>query len=233
MRYPAGRAGAPFPLIVFAHGYQSSPGVYSSLLDSWSSAGYVVAAPSFPRATAGGPLDEGDLVRQPGDLSFVITKVLALAVPGGPLAGIVDPSRVGVAGHSDGASTTDGVGYNSCCRDKRVIADAVMEGDEHTFPGGALSVAGSPPLLVIQADHDGFNPAPLGLQVYHDGRTPKYLLWLVNAQHLEPFTTDLAHLAVVEAATTGFFDRYLKGRAGGVTAIRRAASPGLATLTSG
>jgi len=233
VRYPASRVGAPFPLIAFAHGYSSSPGVYAALLDYWSSAGYVVAAPSFPRGTAGGLLNENDLVNQPGDLSFVITKVLALAGPGGPLAGLVDTARVGVAGHSDGASTTEGIGYNSCCKDKRVLADAVMEGDEHAFPGGALSVAGSPPLLVIQADHDVFNPASFGLQLFHDTASPKYLLWLVNAQHLEPFTTDLAHRAVVEAVTTGFFDRYLKGRADGVTAMRRGVSPGLATLTAG
>jgi hypothetical protein len=235
VRYPeaGSRAGAPFPLIVFAHGYQSSPSVYSALLDAWAGAGYVVAAPSFPRATAGGPLDEDDLASQPGDLSFVITKVLALAGPGGPLAGVVDPTRVGVAGHSDGASTTDGIGYNSCCRDRRVQADAVMEGDEHTFAGGALSVAGSPPLLVIQADHDAFNPAPLGLQVYHDARSPKYLLWLVNAQHLEPYTSDLSHLGVVEAVTTSFFDRYLKGRVDGLAGMQRGAVPGLATLASG
>ncbi len=238
VRYPAtasgpSHMGAPFPLVVFAHGYASSPGVYSALLDSWASAGYVVAAPSFPRATAGAPLDEGDLVNQPGDVSFVITKVLALAAPGGPLAGLVDTSHVGVAGHSDGASTTEGIGYNSCCRDKRVLADAVMEGDEHTFPGGTLSVSGSPPMLVIQADHDAFNPPSFGLQLYRDGRSPKYLLWLINAQHLEPFTSDVAHLGVVEAATTGFFDRYLKGRTDGVAAMQRAATPGLATLTSG
>ncbi|HLY83662.1 MAG TPA: hypothetical protein VKQ71_11785, partial [Acidimicrobiales bacterium] len=42
-------AGGPFPLIVFAHGYDSSPAVYAALLHAWASAGYVVAAPEFPR----------------------------------------------------------------------------------------------------------------------------------------------------------------------------------------
>ncbi|MDQ1427544.1 MAG: hypothetical protein QOK39_1020 [Acidimicrobiaceae bacterium] len=224
----------PFPLVVFASGYDSSPAVYATLLHSWASAGYVVAAPSFPRATSGGPLNEDDVNNQPLDLSFVITNVVALAAPGGPLAGLVDTAHVGVAGHSDGASTTAGIGYNSCCRDGRVSADAVMEGDLHNFPGGHWFPAGAgKPLLVIQGDHDALNPPVLGEAVYAGARSPKYLLGLVNGQHLEPYTTDVAHLAVVEAVTTAFFDRYLKGRADGVAAMHKGTTPGLATLTAG
>jgi hypothetical protein len=224
------RLGRPFPLIVFAHGYDTTPGAYAELLHAWASAGYVVAAPSFPRATAGGPLDEGDLDNQPGDVSFVITQVLEAA----PLAGLVDAAHIGAAGHSDGASTTAGIGYDSCCRDSRLAADAVMEGDEHSYPGGSwFPAGGAPALLVIQADHDTFNPPALGRAVYDGGRSPKYLLWLLNAQHLQPYTSDAAHLGVVEAVTTAFFDRYLKGRVDSVAAMRSAATPGLATLTSG
>jgi hypothetical protein len=46
-------------------------------------------------------------------------------------------------------------------------------------------------------------------------------------------TTDLRHLAVVEASTVAFFDRYLKGRTDGLARLQRAAVPALATLTSG
>ena len=59
------------------------------------------------------------------------------------------------------------------------------------------------------------------------------LLSLINATHLEPVTTDQAHLAVVEAATIAFFDRYLKGRLDGAVRIRQAAVPGLASLVAG
>jgi hypothetical protein len=226
--------GPPFPLIVFAAGYDSSPSVYAALMHAWASAGYVVAAPAFPRATAGGPLDETDVNNQPRDLSFVITTVVALAGAGGPLAGLIDTTHVGVAGHSDGASTTAGIGYNSCCHDGRVLADAVMEGDLHAYPGGSYFPPGAEPaLLLIQGDHDALNPPPLGQAVYNGARSPKYLLWLINAQHLEPYTSDAAHLAVVVAVTTAFFDRYLKGRAAAVTLMRQGATPGLATLAAG
>jgi hypothetical protein len=225
----ASRVGRPFPLIVFGHGYNTSPAVYGALLHAWASAGYVVAAPAFPRATAGGPLDENDVNQEPGDLSFVIGRLLAP----GPMTGVIDPAHVGAAGHSDGAVAAIGAGYNTCCRDPRIAADALLAGDEHSFPGGGYFPPGSPPLLVVQADHDVFNPPPFGQQVYADAHAPKYYLGLVNATHLESVTTDQAHLNVVEAVTIGFFDRYLKGRAAGVAAMRQAAVAPLATFTAG
>ena len=47
IRRPMGLSG-PLPLIVFAHGWDSNPGVYETLLDTWAAAGYLVAAPTFP-----------------------------------------------------------------------------------------------------------------------------------------------------------------------------------------
>jgi len=146
---------------------------------------------------------------------------------------VIDPGHIGVAGHSDGGDAALGVGYDTCCRDPRLAAGVAMGVDEHAFPGGTYFPSGSPPLLVVQADHDTFNPPRFGNQVYADARSPKYLLSLVNATHLESVTTDQAHLAVVAAATLGFFDRYLKGRADGVDRLRQTAVAPLATLTAG
>jgi fermentation-respiration switch protein FrsA (DUF1100 family) len=229
---PSGQAG-PYPLIVFAHGFDSSPAAYASLLDAWASAGYVVAAPAFPRALQGGPLDEDDLANEPGDISFVIGRLLSASAAPGLLAGLVDPSRIGVAGHSDGGVAALGVGFNTCCRDRRVTAVVLGSADEQTFPSGSYFPPGSPPMLVIQGDRDPINPPADSRQLFAAGRTPKYLLWLLNAGHLEPFSTDVAHLAVVEAVTIGFFDRYLKGEADGVRRMETGALPGLATLTAG
>ncbi len=84
VRYPElgavpARAAGPYPLIVFAHGFNVTPATYSDLLADWARAGYVVAAPVFPLENAdapGGP-DESDLVNEPADMSFVVTKLLA------------------------------------------------------------------------------------------------------------------------------------------------------------
>jgi predicted dienelactone hydrolase len=226
----ADRRSGPFPLIVFAHGYDASPSTYATLLHAWASSGYVVAAPAFPRAVAGGPLDEGDLVNQPADVSYVIGQLVAAARPGQPLGGLVDVARIAVAGHSDGASTAVGVGYGVCCHDPRVKADAVMEGDDRTFP---MIRSSGPPLLVIQGDSDAINPPNYGQQVFADGPSPKFLLRLIHGQHLEPFTSDQPHLTVVQAATLAFFDRYLKAKTPALDRMRAAATPNLATLTAG
>ena len=87
---PAASANGPFPLVVFAHGFAVTPALYAHLLQSWARAGYVVAAPVFPLENAnapGGP-DESDLINQPTDMRFVISRLLQGNSAGaGPLAG--------------------------------------------------------------------------------------------------------------------------------------------------
>ncbi len=95
---PAYRFG-PYPLIVFAHGYNVDPNTYRALLASWAGAGYVVAAPFFPDtslpavAAQQGADTESDMFNQPGDVAFVVSQVVAAAggsaanargLPGGP-----------------------------------------------------------------------------------------------------------------------------------------------------
>ena len=46
---PADRSDGPYPLVVFAHGLGGSPAAYQGLLAEWAAAGYVVAAPAFPK----------------------------------------------------------------------------------------------------------------------------------------------------------------------------------------
>jgi predicted dienelactone hydrolase len=93
------------PLIVFAHGFDVGPDAYGALLNAWSAHGYAVAAPEFPLtdpAVAGANLDENDINNQPADLRFVADAVTGT---GSPVATRVDPARVALAGHSDGAES--------------------------------------------------------------------------------------------------------------------------------
>jgi hypothetical protein len=225
--------GGPYPLVVFAHGFDSSPAAYADLLRAWASAGYVVAAPAFPRGLQGGPLDENDVANEPGDITFVISRLVAADSTPGLLDGLINTAHIGVAGHSDGGIAALGVGFNACCRDPRVSADILGSANEQTFPPGSYFPVGSPPMLVIQGDRDPINPPAYSQQIFAGGRTPKYLLWLLDAGHIEPFSTDRPHLAVVEAVTIAFFDRYLKAQPDGLSRMRAGATPGLATLTAG
>jgi dienelactone hydrolase len=231
VRYPA-LAHSPMPLVVFGHGFASTPAEYARLLDAWSRAGYVVAAPLFPVENAhapGGP-DENDLINQPSDMSFVISRLLAATASAtSPLYGRIDPTRIAVAGQSDGGETALAVAYDGRFADRRVGAAVILSGAEL---GGRTSWfgAGSPPLLAVQGTSDRINPPRYTRQFFRTAPRPKFLLSLIGAGHLPPYTTDLKRLAVVERVTIAFLDRFLKG--GSLRQLLEAGHAADARLTS-
>lgn len=225
-------AGGPYPLVVFAHGFAVTPQPYARLLQSWASAGYVVAAPVFPLGSAdapGGP-DEADVINQPRDMSFVISSLLSLDQPGaGPLAGLVDPTRIAVAGHSDGGESALAVAYSRRFRDPRVSAAVILSGAEMSGVGGYRFAQGSPPLLAAQGTDDPFNEPKFTNAYFELAQRPKFLLRLLGAGHLPPYTDQQPQLAIVERVTTAFLDRYLKREPG---ALQRLVSLGDVAGTS-
>lgn len=230
VRYPA--TGGSYPLIVFGHGFTLTPASYDSLLRAWAQAGYVVAAPVFPLENAnapGGPT-EADLVNQPRDMSVVISKLLALnGRPTSVLGGKIDPSRIAVAGHSDGAETALAVAYDHRYRDPRLRAAIVLSGA--ALPGMGPFPGRGPALLAVQGTADTTN-APGNTSAYFElAQRPKFLLWLLGASHLPPYTDEEPQLGIVERTTIAFLDHYLKGRP--LHALLGAAQhPGLTRLTA-
>jgi fermentation-respiration switch protein FrsA (DUF1100 family) len=224
VRYPAlGRAGGdvagaaparaagPFPLIVFGHGFASTPATYARLLRGWAQAGYVVAAPVFPLENAnapGGP-DESDLINEPTDTSFVISRLLALSGHGpSPLSGLIDPARIAVSGQSDGGETALAVAYSRRFRDRRVDAAVILSGAEMSGAGG-FNFTGGPPLLASQGTADTTNEPRFTYAFFKSARRPKYLLRLLGAGHLPPYTHEQPQLGVVLGVTVAFLDKYL------------------------
>ncbi len=208
------RSPGGYPLIVFAHGLGSDPLQYEKLLTYWAAAGFVVAAPRFPLTsdrTPGGP-DAGDVVNQPGDMSFVITSVLRTSArAGGVLSGMVDPAEVGAAGHSNGAITTLGLVANSCCRDRRVKAAVVMAGDDVAFPGGTYDLADAPPVLLVHGTADELLPYSLAVGMFNGARGPKGLVTIDGGGHESAAGLSAPSSAAVLRTTTDFFAAYLRG----------------------
>jgi poly(3-hydroxybutyrate) depolymerase len=205
-----------YPLIVFCHGYDSSPLPYRHLLKHWAAAGFVVAAPYFPltRSAAGRWLDESDVDNQPGDVSAVITAVEHRFVQA------VDPQHVVVAGHSDGGSTAFGVGFADRLRDPRVSAVMVFSGAKR-HPMGRFSRRRLPTLLV-QSDADESNSLRDAAQVWAVPRRPKVYLHLHGAAHLPPFASPCPWRPIVEAVTTDFLRAWTTTIPGVRRAERRA-----------
>jgi fermentation-respiration switch protein FrsA (DUF1100 family) len=203
--------GGPYPLVVFGHGFAVTPATYARLLDAWAAAGFVVAAPVFPLENAhapGGP-DESDLVNQPADVRFVITRLLAAANGSGSPLGVIDRGRIAVAGQSDGGETALAVAYVPGQRDPRIDAAVILSGAAF---GPRLSrfAAGTPPLLAVQGTADTTNLPRNTADYFQAARSPKYLLWLLGAPHLPPYTGQAPWFGVVARASVAFLDRYLK-----------------------
>jgi predicted dienelactone hydrolase len=223
------RAGGPFPLVVFAHGYRLAPYTYTHLLRAWAHAGYVVAAPAFPLTNADAPVvDRADLINQPQDLRFVISRLLAQR--SAPLGGLIDVTRIALGGHSDGVDSALAVAYDKL-RDRRVRAALGFSGAEiSAFTGFSRSGRGVP-LLAAQGTADSVN-SPSGTYSYFaDAPRPKYLLMLLGAEHTAPYQDEQPHLGIVARVSTAFLDRYAKGAAAaGRRLAARGSVPGLSRL---
>jgi dienelactone hydrolase len=213
-------AGGKWPLVVFAHGYNVGPDTYAHLIDAIAAAGYVVAAPVFPLTNSGaGPLlDEDDIQQQPGDVRAVITEVeRRSATIDGLLGGRVIADRVAVVGHSDGAETALGTGFDGPA-DPHLRAVVALAGSP--IDNGA-ALARAVPLLVAQGDADRVNPPAEGAKLYATARAPRAYLSLIGAGHLPAVAQATPWRPVVEREVVHFLDLEVAGRVGARAALVR------------
>jgi fermentation-respiration switch protein FrsA (DUF1100 family) len=232
IRYPTGLPGR-FPLIVFGHGFAVSPKPYAPLLDAWTKAAYVVAAPIFPRENAGAPggPDERDLPNQPGDMSLVISSLESPASPAAAkVARLIDLHHIAVTGQSDGGDTALAVAYDRRVRDSRISVAMILSGAEDPFASAFAMPAHGPPLLAIQGTDDTINPPSMTSYFFDQAGRPKFLLQLIGAGHLPPYTEPGPELTEVEHMTLAFLNHYLKGHSPGFTRYLAAHSVGRATV---
>jgi len=239
----------PFPVIVFAHGYAVMPNTYQLLLDSWVEAGFVVVAPVFPVSNyyewlreGGGSAPEDDVVNQPYDLAFVVRRLFALEHTGGSfLDGLVDMSRFGFAGQSDGATTIGGLVYGDYWKPTfasmpvRPHAVAILSGAEF---GGGVAYADpvpAPGLLSVESDSDYCNPTPMATKLYNDvagGSASRWFLTLHGATHSGPYFGVEPWAAAVRNVTTDFFELELRARDRRITASTLESAGGLSGISS-
>jgi len=218
----------PWPLVVFSHGVTGKGSDYATTLRVIVSAGYVVIAPNYPLSNRDAKEHPSitDVPEQTRDIAFLIDQLLSADKhAGSPLTGLIDPDRIGIAGHSLGAITSLGAGYNACCADRRISAVAEWAGI--FFPlesGGKVApVARNRPLLILHGNQDGTVPYRSGQEVYRLLGPPKYFITLPGAGHIPPYLQGVGvpQSKVVTLATIDFFDRYLKGDKAGITRLHK------------
>ncbi len=238
------RQYGPYPVIVFAHGFDVSPWYYAPLLDSWVREGFIVISPIFPdESTAlvtsvGGPQSpqgyhaELDLANEPADIAFVLRKFDAVAASGSGnrLSGVAATSDVGLAGQSDGAEAVAALAYGTNAADRSALAAMpvapraveVLSGEalQGSYPA---TNASSPPVLQVQSAADTCNaPAEAASLFASLENAPVHLFeTLQGASHLQPYTGLIPgpnpYAPVVDKVTTDFFRLELGWNPGGLS----------------
>jgi hypothetical protein len=248
---PAYRYG-PYPVIVFAHGYDADPNTYRALLVSWAESGYVVVAPFFPDTSLSaieaqhGVDTELDMFNQPGDIAFVVSRIVEAAHGSPPpragyLVGLVNSARLILAGQSDGADTLAALLYDHeyagtlASMAVHPAAVALLSGAEWARAEDAYSApsGGGRPVMVVQSLTDSCNDPVDSSELYNMATGPKWFLALEDATHLGPYVGDGAAAQVVERVTVGFFDLEVgRGKVTPAVLGREGDQTGVSTITS-
>lgn len=262
--YPETREHLRFPLLIFSHGAGGSKNGYIYLGRYWAAHGYVVLLPTHLGSDASllkkrRPLynlrvvrkmtkDKANLVNRPRDVSFLLDS-LPLVEQGVPqLKGRLDPTRIGVGGHSFGAYTSVAVAgamvYGALDKpavfeDTRVEAFLALSPQG---PGGwafkddSWETIHRPVFMVTGTQDKGFErnePYQWRVKAF-EGLRPghKYLAVINGANHMDfsdtQFNGKVRDRRVqdwVEKATLLFWDAYVKGDRGVQQVLRAEGFP--------
>jgi dienelactone hydrolase len=215
--YPANGAkvaAGRFPIVLFSHGLRGLPDYYRAVTTRWAAAGFIVAAPTYPKTNANAdPFDVLDVGQQPLDAAAVISKVRSLDAAGGDaFAGHVDTGRVAAAGHSAGGFTTIGM-LSSPNRDEQVDAAIVIAG---ASLGGQFT-GPSAPVLFVHGSADPTVSIDGARTAYGKLSWPKGFLTLTGQGHNEYLSPGARGFTQVVSTTTDFLRATLYGD----TAARR------------
>lgn len=116
---PPDKSAAPYPLIIYSHGWLGSPAELMSVMQYLASQGYVVTALQHHDTS---PM-RFELVDRPLDITLLLDNIAA--IKDGELVGMIDTNNVGIMGYSQGAETAlqmlglirDPVHFASWCAD--------------------------------------------------------------------------------------------------------------------
>ncbi len=196
--------GGPFPLVMLSHGLSSPPNAQTYLTHHLASHGYVVVAPTFPLTSmashTGQAFGVSDLTNQPGDVSFVLDRVLAIAGGGEPtpeglpdLRGVIDVETVAAAGLSFGAFTTHLLNFETTLRDERLdaavlyaVGDMTRLPEDSGAPGTSVPsfTPRSAPSLYFSGSRDLLTTPEGSLTTWSTVRSPSWHAEIVGGTHL-------------------------------------------------
>jgi hypothetical protein len=162
----------------------------------WASRGFVVIAGTHRGLRLADILEGRIGVGDP--VADVVGLLAAIRAGGGPLAfaaGAIDPTRIGLSGHSAGGGTIAGLGGEQGVYVLQPMAS-----------GGSSPDISGPSTLVLGAQNDGIVPYTRAVDGYTRSNGPKWLVGLANAGHLA--FSDLCVIAAEEGGLLAVAQRY-------------------------
>ena len=99
-------AAAPYPLVVYSHGFAANAAWVHGLLEHYASYGFMVLAPEhIEQFDADWTEMPPSSIDRPRDIKQVLDTAEQMNAPGGLMAGLIDMQHVAVIGHSYGGYT--------------------------------------------------------------------------------------------------------------------------------
>lgn len=178
---PLDAATAPYPVLLFSHGSCGNANQSRFLTALLATYGFIVVAPPHPGNTIGEFPSCGtpaalaaSVQERPQDMLFVLDQMLLEnTTPGSPFFGALDPTRIGMSGHSFGGLTT----YLTTPLDSRITVAMPM----------APAVLGTPslpvPSLTLLGQVDTYVNNTSIRNAYAAAAAPKYLVELEHGGH--------------------------------------------------
>jgi len=174
-----------YPFVVYNHGFMSMHQEGAYLAEFLASHGYVVVAVDFPLTNyfaPGGP-NLADVINQPGDVKFVIDRVLERNRKAkDSLYQQVDENRIGVMGLSLGGMTTELVTFDPRMKDNRIRAAVSIAGPARMFTEKFFSFV-NVPFMMIAGDSDAIVPYLYNAKPIREKDPGSVLVTIKGASH--------------------------------------------------
>ncbi|GIW46069.1 MAG: hypothetical protein KatS3mg077_3351 [Candidatus Binatia bacterium] len=248
---PGGQANAPFaeslhhplPLLLFSHGSCGFDRQSIFLVRRLATWGFIVAAPPHPGNTTSDFLTcmtpavlADSFVNRPADIVFVLDRLLEEnANPDSFWFGRIDPTRVGVMGHSFGGLTT----LRVLARDQRFVAGLALAPVVRTIQDEVRTIT-QPTMIQVGTLDSLLADARLGYQLLS---APKTLVEIERMTH-SPFsdfclectptslTAEEAHLFALRFAVPFLLEQVAKNNLFSAFLAPEATPPGARYLVS-